>query len=417
MTKSPTPSYRRDFAVGATLLPPWDADDDGPRIRAVRPVVTAPEGVNLVVVRVETEDPQLSGLGCATFAHRAAAVAQVVTDYLAPRLIGRRVGDITDIAATLSAGPYWRDGPIGNAALSGVDMALWDIAGRRAGLPVWALLGGRARRDLPYYTTVYGHTEAQLLDALADRMARGERAFRTIVAAAEEPGRLVADPAQYLIRTVGLLGRLRSEFGDEAEFVIDVHGQLRPPDALRLAKELIPLRPHYLEDPLPVEDLDWLPRLREHTTIPLATGEVFTSVNQALSLITGRTVDFLRCHMSTIGGFTPALKLAAACELFGIRTAWHGPLDCSPVGHAANVALGIASPAFGIHEHHEPSPAIREVFPGAPTGTGGVLAPSTAPGWGVGLDEAAAARHPPVRPDRLSGFEGLRRADGSLQRP
>lgn len=417
MSDGETVSYQRDFPIGTMLRPPWDGDDLAPRITAVRPIVTAPEGVNLVVVRIDTDEPGLYGYGCATFAHRAAAVAGVVTDYLAPRLLGRSVADITDIATTLAAGPYWRDGPIGNAALSGVDMALWDIAGRRAGLPVWALHGGRVRRELPCYTTVYGRTEAELLDAMAARIARGERAFRTIVAAAEEPGRVVSEPGRYVANTRNLLRLLRSEFGDDVDFVVDVHGQLRPPDAVRLAEEIAPLRPYYLEDPLAVEDLDWLPALRARVCLPLAVGEVFTSPAQALPLLANRTIDFLRCHVSTIGGFTPALRLAAACELFGVRTAWHGPLDCSPVGHAANVALGTASQAFGIHEHHEPSAATRDVFPGAPVSTAGAITPGTEPGWGVEVDEVAAAAYPPVPTDRLSGFEGLRRPDGSVQRP
>jgi mannonate dehydratase len=409
--------YRRDFPIGSTLRPPWDGEDRAPRITAVRPILTAPEGVNLVVVRIDTDEQGLYGLGCATFAHRAKAVAGVIGEYLAPRLIGRSVADITDIATTLASGPYWRDGPIGNAALSGIDMALWDIAGRRAGVPVWALIGGRVRRDLPCYATVYGHTDAHLLAALGARIAAGERAFRTIVASAEEPGRVVADAPRFIDDTANRLQRLRSEFGDDVEFVVDVHGQLRPADAVRLAQAITPCRPFYLEDPLAVEDLDWLPALRAHTGLPLATGEVFTTTAQALPLIASRTIDFLRCHVSTIGGFTPAWRLAAACELFGVRTAWHGPLDSSPIGHAANVALGAASPAFGIHEHHEPSAATLEVFPGAPTAVAGVVVPTSAPGWGVEIDEVAAAAHPPVSPDRLSGFEGLRRRDGSIQRP
>ena len=413
-----TPLYDRSFPIGDTLRPPWDDRlAQGSRIAAVRTIVTAPEGINLVVVRVDTDEPGLYGFGCATFAHRAHAVTAVVNDYLAPRIIGRRVDDITDVVTTLATGPYWRGGAIENSALSGIDMALWDIAGRRAGQPVWALTGGRVRRDLPCYRTVYGHTEQLLFTTLQDRITAGERAFRTIVAADELPGRTVGDAATLTRNTAGLLHRLRSEFGSDVDFIVDVHGQLRPPDAITLALELEPLRPFYLEDPLSVDDLDWLPALRARTTVPLATGEVFTSARDALGLLAGHAIDFLRCHVSAIGGFTPALKLAAVAEFSGVRTAWHGPADCSPIGHAANVALAVTSPSFGIHEHHQPSAATREVFPGAPVATDGVVAPSTAPGWGVEVDEEAAAGYPPVAADRLSGFEGHRRRDGSIQPP
>ena len=126
--------YRRDFPIGVTLRPPWDVDDSAPRIAAVRPIVTAPEGVNLVVVRVDTDEPGLYGFGCATFAHRAAAVASVVGDYLAPRLVGRGVTDITDIAATLGSGPYWRGGPSGTTRCPG---STWRCGTSPVAAPVY----------------------------------------------------------------------------------------------------------------------------------------------------------------------------------------------------------------------------------------------------------------------------------------
>ena len=207
-------------------------------------------------------------------------------------------------------------------------MALWDIAGRRAGLPVWALLGGRVRRDLPCYATVYGRSEAEMLAALGDRISRGERAFPTIVAANEEPGRIVRRPSETVSSTVGLLRRLRCDIGDDVDFIVDVHGQLRPANAIRLAHEIAPLRPFYLKDPLAVEDLAWMPTLRAVPGVPLATGELFTSVADALPLLAGRGVDFLRCHLSTIGGFTQG-------------STWRRPATCSacePRGTARRTA-------------------------------------------------------------------------------
>src|ERR1700712_4512352 len=158
------PRYDRSFANVGQLAPPWTST--GARVTAVRTTVTAPEGVNLVVVRLSTDRPGLSGLGCATFAYRAAAVARVIDDYLAPRIVGRAVEDITDIVAGLRLGPYWRDGPIGNSAVAGIDMALWDIKAKAADVPVWALLGGRLRKRVPAYSTAYGRD----LDDLKPRL-------------------------------------------------------------------------------------------------------------------------------------------------------------------------------------------------------------------------------------------------------
>ena len=364
-----------------------------------------------------TDRPGLSGLGCATFAYRARTVAQVIDRYLAPRIIGRAVEDITDVVAGLRLGPYWRDGPIGNSALAGIDMALWDIKARAADVPVWALLGGRLRAWVPTYSTAYGRNLKDITPRLRQRIADGDTRFRVVLADAEQAGRVAADSGAYIRSTVAVLDRLRQDFGDSAEFVIDVHGFLPPAEAFQLATALEPLCPLFLEDALSVEDLTWLPNLRRHTTLPLAIGELFTSLGQCLPLIADRTVDYLRCHLSMVGGFTAGVRLAAAAELFGIRFAWHGPLDLSPVGHAANLALDVASPAFGIHEHTEPAPQTSAMFPGAPRLTAGGIAVPDRPGWGVDFDEDLAVRFPPVAAERLSGLEGGRRPDGSLHRP
>jgi mannonate dehydratase len=296
-------------------------------------------------------------------------------------------------------------------------MALWDIKARAADVPVWALLGGRLREWVPAYSTADGHDVDDIEPRLRQRIADGDTRFRVVLAHTEQAGRAAADPGTYIRSTVAVLDRLRQDFGDAAEFVIDVHGFLAPAEAFQLATALEPLRPLFLEDALSVEDLTWLPDLRRHTALPLAIGELFTSVAQCVPLIAERTVDYVRCHLSMMGGFTAGVRLAAAAELFGIRFAWHGPLDLSPIGHAANLALNIASPAFGIHEHTEPAPQTSAMFPGAPRLVAGRIAVGDRPGWGVDFDEDLAARFPPIAGERLSGLEGGRRPDGSLHRP
>jgi mannonate dehydratase len=414
-TPAPPPRYDRSFADTGQTAPPWDGP--GPRITGVHVAVTAPEGVNLVVVRLLTDQPGLTGLGCATFAYRAAAIAHVIEHSLAPRIIGRRAADITDLVTGLRLGPYWRGGPIDNNAVAGIDLALWDLKARLAGVPVWSLLGGRLRAHVPAYSTAYGRDLDDLIPRLAERISQGDNRFRVILAGSEEPGRTAAEPAAWIRDTVATLATIRRELGDVPEIVVDAHGFLAPADAYRLAAELEPLRPFYLEDPLAPEDLRYLPELRRHTTLPIAVGELFTGPEQYLPLLAQGCIDYLRCHVSAVGGFTAALRIAAAAELFGVRLAWHGPLDLSPVGHAANLALDVASPAFGIHEHTAPAPQTLEMFPGAPQlDRGSIQVPDT-PGWGVDFVDAVALQWPPVPPDRLSGLEGGRRPDGSLHRP
>lgn len=405
--------------------PPWQPADDV-RISRVRTILTAPEGVTLVVVKIETTEPGLYGLGCATFTQRALAVASAVDEYLAPQLVGRSPADITDVWHSLAVSGYWRNGPVVNNALSGVDMALWDILGKRAGMPVWQLLGGRCRSSVPVYAHATGRDPSETLDQVRALMADGYRHVRCQVAV---PGATTYgtphgatgdgawDPAGYLRTVPALFERLRGELGDEVELLHDVHERLAPVDAIRLAVELEPYRLFFLEDLLAPEDLDWLRQVRSRSTTPLAIGELFVHPAEYLPLVSDRLCDFVRCHVSAIGGITPARRLAATAELFGVRTAWHGPGDVSPVGHAANLALDVACPNFGIQEQHPFGEAAREVFPGCPEVTGGRWIPSQSPGLGVDLDERLAAAHPPVDPLVNDAWTRTRLSDGTVARP
>jgi mannonate dehydratase len=388
-----------------------------PTISAVRTFITAPDGVNLVVVRVDSDVDGLYGLGCGTFTFRAHAVAQVIDSYLAPRLIGRPIRDITDIFSSLYLGPYWRSGAIENNALSAIDLALWDMKGKLAGMPVWSLLGGRVREYLDCYRTVLAPTAAAVGELVGQRLHDGEKSFRVLL---EDPTDPVAVPyygEPYMAAMESLVSSLRKEFGPTPNFIIDVHGRLSPFECIRFARAIEASTPFYLEDPLLLEDLGWLPRLRASVASPIAMGELFTDVNEYAGPISRHEIDFIRCHITSIGGLTPALRVAHLAEVFGVKTAWHGPADLSPIGHAANAALGISTTNFGIHEYTEPGPATREVFPGSLVMSGGTITPADAPGWGIDFNERLAARHEPVPGSARSFLEFRRRADGSIQHP
>nr|WP_194923982.1 enolase C-terminal domain-like protein [Catenulispora pinisilvae] len=438
--------------------PPWAAPSGGPdsgtdpgttadtgsggasgvRITGVRTILTAPTGTTLVVVRIDTNQPGLYGLGCATFTQRAKAVATAVDEYLAPQLIGRDPADITDIVSTLHVSGYWRSGPVLNNALSGVDMALWDIKGKVAGLPVWQLLGGRCRTAVPLYTHAAGVDAKAVAEEVQEWIEAGYKYVRCQVAvpgggtygapkAAGAAGgegirrALVADawdPRAYLRTVRGLFEHLRSTVGSEVELIHDVHERVHPTEAVRLAKELEPYDLFYLEDPVAPEDLDWLRAIRNQSATPIAIGELFVNPAEYRPVVTERLCDFIRVHISAIGGLTPAWRLANLAETFGIRTAWHGPGDVSPIGHAANLALDLASPNFGIQEQHLFADQHREVFPGCPEIRDGHLWPSYAPGLGVDLDEALAAKYPPAaKAEPGRAWRPPRRSDGALQRP
>ncbi|WP_308798103.1 enolase C-terminal domain-like protein [Agromyces silvae] len=404
---------------------PWD-DGEGVRISGLDVFVVAPDGVNLVVVRVRTTTDGLVGWGCATFTQRAFAVASVIETYLAPLVTGRSVHDITDVWLTTTVDSYWRGGPVLNSALSGIDQALWDIKGKLAGVPVWQLLGGRVRTVAEAYTHASGRDVAELADQVEQCIEAGYRHVRCQITvpgtatygAAQQSSRDVFwDPDAYVRLLPRVFEGLAERFGGRVRLIHDIHERLAPADAVGLVRALEPYDLLFVEDPVAPEDVEWLRRIRESTTVPLAFGELITDPARYLPLMSERLIDFVRCHISAIGGLTPAIRLASLAEAYGVRTAWHGPRDVSPIGHAANLALDIASPAFGIHEHFEFSDAARELFPGTPVTVDGALAPTEGAGLGVELDERGAAAHPPVSATTNWHYSRVRRRDGASQRP
>jgi mannonate dehydratase len=403
--------------------PPWTARSNV-RIRDVKVVLTAPQGVTLVVVKVETTEPGLYGLGCATFTQRWAAVATAVETFLKPFVVGRDPADVEDIVRGAHLSSYWRTGPVLLNALSGIDMALWDIKGKVAGLPLYQLFGGRMRTALPAYAHADGRDDSEVEDQVNEFLAEGFRHVRAQVAIPDSdtygatgtsgaPWR----PRAYARRIPGLFEHLRARLGDDVEFIHDVHERLDPTDAVRLARDLEPYRLFFLEDALAPEDLQHLARLRAATTTPLALGELFVNPAEYLGPLRDGLIDFIRVHISAIGGITPARKLTAIAEASAVRTAFHGPMDCSPVGHAANLHIGLAAPNFGIQEQNALDDATREVFPGAPEIRAGMLWSNDLPGLGVDLDERAAATFPPVEGPLNGSWAPVRLADGSIARP
>jgi mannonate dehydratase len=396
------------------------------KIAAARTICTAPEGIGLVVVKVETDEPGCYGVGCATFTQRPQLVVRAVEEYLEPFLVGRDPDDIEDIWRAAQLSSYWRHGPVLNNALAGVDMALWDIKGKRAGMPVHGLLGGRARRFAEVYTHVSGRDAKEVEEGVRRRVEEGYRFVRcqmavgttaTYGASTVRGGDAHFDPRAYCTAIPRLFEHLRNELSESVELLHDVHERLAPPLAVQLAKDLEPYRLFFLEDVLAPEDQEYLRHVRAQSSVPLALGELYTSPHEYLPVVRDRLVDFMRAHLSDIGGITPARKLAAICELFGIRTAWHGPGDASPVAHAANLALDIAVPNFGIHEWPNFGESAREVFPGCPEVRDGALHPNLRPGLGVDIDEQAAARYP-LPDDPLRGsWREVRLRDGTVVRP
>ena len=413
------------------VLPPWESRGSL-TVTGVRAIVTAPEGIPLVVVRVDTSEPGLYGLGCATFTQRFAAVAAAVDEHMGPLVVGRNPADIEDITRLIHYSAYWRNGPVLNNALSGIDQALWDIMGKRAGMPVYELLGGRSRAGVEVYSHAAGATVDETLYAAEALLEQGYRHVRLQVGGPGlgtygAPGTRGGYPRsphpdgwdvrQYLHDTPRLFAAARERLGTSVSLMHDVHSRLTPKQAIVLARSLEPFALSFLEDVIPPELYDQLPAVRAASPVPIAVGEQLGSVTDAARLIRDGGVDLLRLHTSAIGGLTPTRKLVALAELLGVRTAFHSPGDISPVGVAANLAVDVSTPAFGYQESHTYNEATHEVFAGTPVVRDGHLHPSDEPGWGVDLDEAAAAKYPPTKFLHERWSARVRRPDGGLEAP
>jgi mannonate dehydratase len=399
------------------------------KITDVRTILTAPAGIRLVVVKVLTDEPGLYGLGCATFTQRARVVHAAIDQYLRPFLIGQDPLRIGDLWASSYVSSYWRNGPVLNNAMSGVDMALWDILGKVAGLPVYQLLGGKVREAVDTYRHARGDTFEEVEEQVRGYMEQG---YRHVRVQAGVPGyeayslggrerrheASTWEPGPYVRLLPRLFEHLRERVGDEVELLHDVHERVPPILAIRLAKDLEPYRPFFLEDPFSPEDLGYFKQLREQSTTPIAMGELFNNPNEWLPLIKDQLIDFIRVHISQAGGLTAAHKLATLCEFFGVRTAWHGPGDVSPVGHAANVHLDLAVPNFGIQEARAFNQAERDVFPGCPELKDGYYHANDRPGLGIDLDESLAAKFPiEDDPPFDLNWGRVRRRDGTIVKP
>jgi len=386
---------------------------------------------------VMTSEPGLYGLGCATFTQRAYVVQTAVDKYLKPFLVGRDVDEIEDVWQSAYVSSYWRNGPVLFNAMSGVDEALWDIKGKRANMPVYQLLGGKVRMAADLYFHSSGRDFQEVTDRGRQAVADGFRYVRIQVAvpglatygaagAATAEGEdgptnptRVWESGPYVRLLPKLFEHVRVALGDEVELLHDIHERVTLTEAVQVCKELERYHPYFIEDPFPPEQNEHFRVLRQQTSVPIAMGELFNTQHEYVPLVAGRLIDFMRAHVSQIGGLSMARKVGALCEFFGVRTAWHGPGDTSPVGHAAQLALELASHNFGIHEGSGFGANTREVFPGCPEIRKGAMWATEAPGLGIDVDEKLAAKFPfpPGPPDFDYTWGRTRRRDGTVIRP
>lgn len=379
-------------------------------------VIVCSPGRNFVTLEVET-DAGIQGLGDATLNGREQAVVAYLEEHCIPALIGRDPRNIEDIWQFFYRGAYWRRGPVTMAAISAIDVALWDIKGKTLGTPVYNLIGGRSRDRVLVYAHANGRDANEAVESVGRKIEEGFLAVRVQSAvpgvssvygvpnsgAAYEPAQRgllpeeqCSDTAKYLNFVPRLMEQVRHVHGRDVHLLHDVHHRCTPIEAARLAKELEPCNLLWLEDPVAGELQEGLRLLRRHSTTPIAIGEVFNSVYDVTTLVTEQLIDYLRMPASHAGGITHVLKTAAFASIYHVQTGFHGATDLSPVSLAASLHLDMALNNFGIQEYMPHADVVSEVFRTGYRFHAGHLEIDESPGLGVTIDEEKAARYPYV---------------------
>ena len=382
------------------------------KITAAKVIVCCP-GRNFVTLKLQTDDG-LTGLGDASLNGRELAVASYLNDHVLPLLIGRDAQRIEDTWQMLYRGAYWRRGPVTMSAIAAVDTALWDIKAQAAGMPLYQLLGGASRERVLVYAHANGRDIGHAVDEVLKKQELGYQAIRVQSgvpglhkvygvargAGPYEPadGALPSvedwDSARYLRHVPQLFDAVRRAVGDEPHLLHDAHHRLTPIEAARLGKDLEPFRLFWLEDATPAENQDAFKLIRQHTTTPLAVGEVFNTIWDCKGLIEHQLIDFIRTTVTHAGGITHLKRIADLAALYQVRTGSHGATDLSPVCMGAALHFDLSVPNFGIQEHMPHNEATDAVFPHAYFYRDGFMHPGEAPGHGVTIDESLAAQYP-----------------------
>ncbi|MBN8734181.1 MAG: mandelate racemase [Acidobacteria bacterium] len=385
-----------------------------------------------IFLKLLTSEPGLYGIGSASNHYQTHAVIAALQHHLIPWLIGKDASQIEDLWQSSHLRTYWRNGPVNNNVLSALDMALWDIKGKRAGMPVFDLLGGKVRDAVPCYDHVGGRDAAEASDNVLKSQASGYRHIRVQFGGYGGGGFIPAgqgsratggyagpafDEELYVDQVPKMFEQIRAKVGFAPKLCHDVHSHLTGMNAAEFSRRMQPLQMFFVEDVLPPEQLAWYRELRKLSTTPQAVGELFTHPFEYMPFLAERLIDFARCRVSSIGGITPAKKVAVMCEINGCKTAFQEGGENDPINQLAAYHVDMSSPGFGIQEENHFPDFVHELLPGAATLRAGYLYGTNTPGLGIDINESLAAKHP-LKPIPDGGPYRLDRAmDGSVVKP
>lgn len=360
---------------------------------------------NFLFVVVDT-DEGIYGVGEAGITGRELAVMGAI-EHFKPLLIGQDPGRIEHLWQVLSRGGFFPAQRILTAAISAIDIALWDIKGKALGVPVYDLLGGRVRDRVVCYPHNRGHSTetGPIVESCLETKAEGWKFVR--LGMPQDGARI--EPREAVRIAIRQMQAVREAVGEEIEITFDAHTRIDLPEAVWLCREVEDLHPYFIEDPLRSENPDSFKTLRARTAVPLAAGEQFCSKWEFRQLIEEEWIDYARIDLCIVGGLTEAKKIAGWCETHYIKLATHNPLG--PISSAACLHLNLACSNFGVQEQpQKPGTTLTDVVSNQPDWEDGYLLPPERPGLGIEFDREAAKRHP----FRLTELPHLHRDDGSF---
>ncbi len=409
----------RAALAAAPLIPQASAQEAAKRTTGLPPltikdvkVITTTAGGNYqwVFLKIVTSEPGLYGIGSANNNYETKAVIAALEDHLKPWLMGKDPDRIEDLWQSAQMKTYWRNGPVNNNVLAALDMALWDIKGKRAGMPVYELFGGKAHDAVAVYDHQGGRTKEACLETLQRSLANGFRHVRIQFGEGYGGGGFIPagegsrpesgfqgsafDEDLYVDVIPPLFEYLRAQAGFTPKLIHDVHSKMNGSNATELARRLQPIQMYFVEDILPPEQISWYRNIRQICSTPQAIGEVFSHPFEVLPLIQDRLIDFIRCRVAAIGGITPLRKLVAMCEIYGVKTAFQEGGENDPVNQMASYHIDISSSAFGIQEENHFPQIVHDLFPGIGQIRKGYLYDSGKPGLGLDINEEIAAKYP-----------------------
>lgn len=367
------------------------------KITDIRTLVVNGEMRNWIFVKVETSEPGLYGWGEATLEWKTRAVVGAIED-LKPLLIGKDPRDITKLTEIMNKYSFWKLGVIGKTAISGIDIALWDIKGKWLNVPVWQLLGGKTREKIRIYTHL-GMGDPESVYSSMEPGIIVERAVK-VIEKGYDAVKVVFIP--YINYTASLreiklveniMAKLREDLGDSIDIMVDFHG--RPGStsaALQFIKAIEPFSPFFIEEVIQPGEISALRSIKDKISCPLATGERLVSAAEFEPYFHQRAIDIAQPDLCHCGGFTEAIRISAMAAIAGIGIAPHNPLG--PVAGTAAVHYDIATPNFIIQEKMDAVPWFYDIVEGQPEFSNGYITIPQKPGLGIEINEKLAAKHP-----------------------